>query len=403
MQVQEPETEPETATGRGKKALVVVVLARMPATKALPQELASRCILRPMSRFLLSVLVLFTTLAAFGQAAPVVTEIQPSQGPAAGGTLVVIRGDNLSTPVQCILPCPPRVTFGDVTVDAAEESDERLVVTTPAHEAGTVDVTVSIPGREPVVVKNGFTFIAGHEAGYEQVLLPIYLKSAAPGANGSLWRTDFYIRNNGTTAVQLAPWDCPPNMACPPVFPLTHTLEPQRTLHNPENFALYAGSNPSRLLYVSAPANVSMSLRVADISRSVQNAGTDVPVIRPSELLRGTSQLFNVPLTDQNFRVLLRIYEVAYSRSGFVVRFHPQEGGLPPHEVTLTAATPQSGPFRSEAAYVEFDVSALLHLRRAWPDTLRIEIEPATPGSRYWAFASITNNQTQFVTLVTPQ
>lgn len=356
-----------------------------------------------MSRFLFTVLVLFTTLAAFGQATPVVTEIQPSQGPAAGGTLVVIRGDNLSTQVHCILPCPPQVTFGNVTVDAAEESDERLVVTAPAHEPGTVDVTVSIPGRQSVVVKNGFTFIGGADAGYEQVLLPIYLKNPAPGANGTLWRTDFYIRNDGNTPVQLAPWDCPPNSGCPAVFPLTFTLQPQVTLHNPENFALYGGSNPSRLLYVSAPANVSMSLRVADVSRSAQNAGTDVPVIRPSELLRSRSQLFNVPLTDQNFRVLLRIYEVAYNRSTFTVRFHPQEGGLPPHEVELTATSPQTGPFRSEAAYVEFDVSALLHLRRAWPDTLRIEIEPATPGSRYWGFASITNNQTQLVTLVTPQ
>ncbi len=356
-----------------------------------------------MSRFLFTVATLFTTLAAAAQA-PVVTEIQPSQGPASGGTTVVIRGDNLSTQVQCILPCPPRVVFGDVAVDAKEESDERLVVTTPAHEPGTVDVRIVIAGRPETVVRNGFTFLAGAEAGYEQILLPLYLREPVPGANGTLWRTDFRIRNDGNEPVRLAPWDCPPNMACPPVIPLTFTLEPQRTLHNPANFAIYPGSNPSRLLYVSAPATVSMNLRVADVSRGSLNAGTELPIVRPGEMRRGITQLFNVPLTDQNFRVLLRIYEVAYSTSTFVVRFYGEgESELPPHTVTLTATSPQTGPFRSEAAYVQFDVSSLLHLRRTWPDALRIEIQPATPGSRYWAFASITNNQTQLVTLVTPQ
>jgi hypothetical protein len=358
-----------------------------------------------MSQLLFSVLALFTTLAAFAQTpAPIVTDIQPNQGAASGGTLVVIRGDNLSTQIRCILPCPPQVTFGDVTVDAVEESDERLVVTTPAHDPGTVDVTVRIPGRPPVVKNDAFTFLGGPDSNYEQVLLPIYVKNPLPGANGSRWKTDFRIRNNGSEAVQLAPWDCPPNMACPPVFPFTFMLAPQKTLVNPENFALYGGSNPSRLLYVSAPANVSMSLRVADVSRNGSNAGTDVPVIRRSELLRGTSQLFGVPLTDQNFRVLLRIYEVANGRATFNVRFYAEpDSELPPYGTTLTATSPQTGPFRSEAAYVEFDVSALLHLRRTWPDVLRIEIEPVTPGSRYWAVASITNNETQLVTLVTPQ
>jgi hypothetical protein len=34
---------------------------------------------------------------------------------------------------------------------------------------------------------------------------------------------------------------------------------------------------------------------------------------------------------------------------------------------------------------------------------LRIEIEPLAGTTRYWAFVSITNNETQHVTLVTPE
>lgn len=356
-----------------------------------------------MRRVLLLVLTLFMFPAAFAQA-PVVTEIQPAEGPAAGGTRVVIRGDNLGTQVNCLLPCPPQVIFGGVAVDAVEESDERLVATTPAHEPGTFDVEIAIPGKEVVKVRGGFTFLGGQEAGYEQVLLPIYFKGTVAGANGTQWKTDFFIRNNGPEAVRLAPWDCP-GVVCPAVFPLTFSLEPGKTLHNPAGFAGTPGTNPGRLLYVSAPADVSMGLRVADVSHSDENAGTDLPVIRSSELLRETTHLFNVPFTDQDFRVLLRVYDAAYSESRFLVRILPNDDSvdIPPYEVTLNAFTPQSGEFRSEAAYAQLDVSALVHLRRAWPDVVRIEIEPLTPGSRYWAVASITSNETQLVTLVTPQ
>jgi hypothetical protein len=344
------------------------------------------------------------TFPAYAQA-PDVTEIQPSQGPAEGGTRVIIRGDNLSVPVQCVLPCPPIVEFGGIEVEAVAETDERLVVTTPAHEAGTVDVTIFIPGRETVTIDDGFTFLAGADAGYEQILLPIYIRQTVPGANGTQWKTDFRIRNDGRDTVQLAPWDCADNLACPPVFPLTYFLQPRTTLRNPRDFGKISGTNPSRLLYVSAPADVSMSLRVADVSSNAMNAGTEIPVVRSSEMRRGTINLLNVPLTDQNFRVLLRIYEVAYDRSEFTVTFHPDvdNSDLPPYSVNLVASSPWHGPFRAEAAYVQFDVSELVHLRRAWPELVRIEIEPRTAGSRYWAFASITNNETQLVTLATPQ
>ena len=33
---------------------------------------------------------------------------------------------------------------------------------------------------------------------------------------------------------------------------------------------------------------------------------------------------------------------------------------------------------------------------------LRIEVTPVTPGLRFWTFVSVTNNETQHVTLITP-
>src|SRR5215212_1739166 len=355
-----------------------------------------------MSRILFSLLILFTTLAAAAQPVPVVTDIQPSQGPSGGGTEVVIRRDNLSTPVQCLLPCPPRVVFGGTAVDALAESDKRLVVTTPAHAPGKVDVEIDIPGRPILLVKDAFTFRSDADDDQEQVLLPIYIKDTVPGANGTQWRTDFRIRNDGTATERLAPWDCPVNQACPPVFPLTFPIQPRQTLHNPVDFARTPGTNPSRLLYITAPNQVSMNLRVADASHSTLNGGTDLPVIRPGEMLEETAQLFNVPMTDPNFRMLLRVYEVAYSKASFIVRLYPEDTSneAAVHTELLIATTPQTGVFRSEAAYAQLDLGDLLKLRSVWPANVRIEIEPVTPGSRYWAFVSITSNQTQLVTLV---
>lgn len=358
-----------------------------------------------MSRFILTFILLVTPLLAAAQSNPVVTSITPPSGPDSGGTTVSINGNNLQTRVVCILPCPTRVLFGDVGVDAVEETSTRIVVVTPAHEPGTVDVTIQIPGEEKVVVQNGFTFTAGPDAAYDQVLLPIYVEGVVPGANGTQWAADFWLRNDGSQPVTLAPWECAPGLVCPPVFPLTFTLGGGLTLHNPALLAANGRSNPSQLLYISDDANVSMSLRVADISRNALNGGTDLPVIREGDLLRNAAQLFNVPLDAQKFRVLLRIYELAYTNSEFVVRIYPQDddSGVSVHNVHLTAFTPQTGAFRNEAAYAQLDVTDLLKLRKAWPAAARIEVQPMKAGSRFWAVVSLTNNQTELVTLVTPQ
>src|SRR5688572_32790469 len=35
-----------------------------------------------------------------------------------------------------------------------------------------------------------------------------------------------WMRNNGTSIATLAPWPCPPDLVCLPVFPLTFALQP---------------------------------------------------------------------------------------------------------------------------------------------------------------------------------
>ena len=108
------------------------------------------------------------------------------------------------------------------------------------------------------------------------------------------------------------------------------------------------------------------------------------------------------------YRINLRIYDIGRSDSRFRVRIYEQTTGTTTpallREVELITASDETGEFRTKAAYATYDdFLSLLDRSLVNPESLRIEVEPLTAGTRYWAFVSITNNSTQRVTLVTPQ
>jgi IPT/TIG domain len=357
-----------------------------------------------MRRVFISILLVAVSATAIAQTEPRVTNVSRSLGPTSGGTLVTLFGSNLLPTVACLLPCPTTVTFGKVPASLKGETRSFLNVVTPPHAPGTVDVTISIAGEPPIVLANAFTYSTEEEAQFEQVLLPLYFDGVLHGAHGSEWTTSLWIRNSGSDAVQLAPWTCPDGQLCAESFPLLYTLPPSRSLQRLAPLDVSDG-NPSRLLYVSqaGSGDVSFSLRFADRSRGLANAGIDLPVIREREALYTAAQLFSVPM-GHTYRALLRLYEIGGVSSRFRITIYPQSELEVPsiHSEELTAMV-QDGPFPAKAGYAQFDITGLLRLDQAWPETVRIEITPLTAGSRYWSFVSLTNNDTQFVTLVTPQ
>jgi hypothetical protein len=355
-----------------------------------------------------TLLLLLIASFAFGQSAdPVITGISPTFGPTSGGTEVTITGDHLAPTIVCILPCPTKVRFDNTEVVPKSESPTKLVVVAPAHAQGVVDVTVIVPGGGSAVKREGFAYGDSPATAYETLLLPIYLDGRVSGANGSQWQTDFWIRNGGSSTATLAPWECPINQSCPAVFPLTRALAPGESIHNLPAFFRAPTANPARLLYVSRGEadNVAAQLRFADVSRATLNAGTEMPVVREGDLLTGSASLLNVPF-DSRFRVMLRIDDVALTESRFRVAVYTQEtgtGNTPLHTLDLIATTSETGDFRLTPAYAQFSLDELAQLPKPLPSTLRLEITPLTAGSRFWSFVSVTNNETQLVTLVTPQ
>jgi hypothetical protein len=341
---------------------------------------------------------------------PVIAAVTPSSGPVSGGWTVIITGSALDVPqgFACILPCPTKVAFGESEVIPSQVSNTRLVATLPPHTPGPVTIMVKTGDGRTAIAPTTFTYLDGPEEGYEKLLLPIHTESRVAGSNGSLWETDLWLRNDSKEAITLAPWVCPPNATCPAIFPLTYTLEGGSALHNLPALSRVASANPARMLYVSREraASLSAGLRIADVSRSGENAGTEVPVVRERDLRTAVLQLHNILLSGR-FRVLLRIYDTALTEARFRVRFYAEAAGQAPQpllDVTLTAKSDETGAFRVTPAYAQYsELSNLLLLPSIAPAALRAEIEPLTSGSTFWAFASITNNDTQHVTLVTPQ
>ena len=67
--------------------------------------------------------------------APTLTGIDPTEGPETGGTLALLTGNNLAGTTG--------VDFGGSAATIITATDTALLVTTPAHPAGTVDVTAT--------------------------------------------------------------------------------------------------------------------------------------------------------------------------------------------------------------------------------------------------------------------
>jgi hypothetical protein len=83
---------------------------------------------------------------------PTLTSIVPSSGPDAGGIAVTVNGTNFVAGTT--------VLFGGVPGAVASFNQNQIVVVTPPHAAGFVDVTVQNPDFQTATLANVFHFVA---------------------------------------------------------------------------------------------------------------------------------------------------------------------------------------------------------------------------------------------------
>lgn len=143
---------------------------------------------------------------------------------------------------------------------------------------------------------------------------------------------------------------------------------------------------------------LSFGLRVRDVSRQAEGFGSEIPVVRERNLITDRPiELLDVPL-DPRYRVKVRIYAL--------------DPILVDNRVTITVRDPETRAVRSEQRLIlTRDCQACPNL----PSYAELDLPPGTRNERVlisidgpagapsWAFATVTNNDTQQVTIVSPQ
>ena len=222
------------------------------------------------------------------------------------------------------------------------------------------------------------------------VLIPIY-SSASNGALGSRWQTHLTIRNDTPGAVLFTPLRCESPCAGP------DSLAPQST--RMEDAIRPGLSFEGRLIRFSTPtpAQIAFELRVNDMSRNAQSAGTEIPVVRENDL-RTRVLLLNIP-TDERFRQSLRIYDLANGMK-IRLRIFAVDANEPLVDARLDLLQPPEATTTPAQIAVHGLTDQYPILRTV--DALRVEIDASDSTQRLWAFVSITNNSSQEFTTISP-
>ncbi len=331
-----------------------------------------------------------------------VTSISLREGPVTGGTVLEIRGTGFERDHFSPVIPGTRVFFGETPALSVGFSDStRLEVVTPPRLPGAVTVTLKNVDESTVQVPNGFTFVGDADTAFDAFLFPIFTPPTN-GAFGSRFVTTARIWNGGEGRLELYGADA----GCQPPAPVGGDDEPFTRHPNQEDLELstLCSTWPARLVYVpkTQSKNLESNLRVADVSRQAENHGVEIPVVPVDHFTNDRVALVGVP-SDPRFRLTLRIY--AYGEGDRRLRIWFDRSSVRTIELT-------PGRNRYEPAYATFTAFPKREELRDDPSAFRVIVEtardssggrPAADAPRIWAFVSVTNNDTQVITTVTPQ
>lgn len=245
----------------------------------------------------------------------------------------------------------------------------------------------------PAILLLCATIALGQTPEEERLLLPVYAE-LTHGAHGSLWISEFWVYNGSNERLYVRPvevfhWEGQaPNTAInPPMRP------------SPE------GSHPGHFIIVKRHQlpYVAFNLRVWDMSRKEQTWGTELLVVPEREFRSDRIVLLNLPAGNR-FRRTLRIYQglPPYGGGGDVrIRAVGMETNEVVWEQQVRLVAEHEGTIATiyRPAYAEIPVNS--QFRGSEP--IRIEVEPLGSWMKIWAFVSVTNNETQHFTTITPQ
>jgi hypothetical protein len=161
---------------------------------------------------------------------------------------------------------------------------------------------------------------------------------------------------------------------------------------------------------------VHTSLRVSDRSREGERAGAQIPVVWERDLYADAFVLLDVK-TEPRYRSAIRLYDAFQYPSDFVLRFYDMEelrkGTREMLFETIVRAerdTTATGRFPLRPAFLMIGDIVARWPQLASSESVAIEvvgtslpISPPQYDRRFYALASITNNVTNEVTIVSPR
>jgi hypothetical protein len=223
------------------------------------------------------------------------------------------------------------------------------------------------------------------QQGYVRILVPVAFSGEIPGAFGSRWKVELQGRTFYPNPVEVTrtPLTGAPKVSGPFTFD-----------------DLPAASGPI-FLYVREGDMVSLNLRVRDLSREAQNWGTEIPLVTPEQTFTSAPiQLSGITL-DPRTRQTLRVYDYdGLNAATFNVRLIPRESPQTVVERAYAMTEKRTETFPDRPGYAEINLADLAP--SGYSGLADVVITHPYGGPRLWAFVSITNNDTQFITTVTP-
>ena len=248
---------------------------------------------------------------------------------------------------------------------------------------------LTIAALLPLLLATSLGFAQGVD---DRLIIPTIAIEPEPGAFGSLWVTEISLRYEGWR--DRLRFFFP---LCPVILCTYLSVEPNRTFSGRE---LALGNSPHGRVLRTDPGDFGqthISVRARDLSRALDTWGTEIPVVRESEATTSPITLLNLPTSDR-FRTTIRIYDFAdhlpFTPVELTVTVFPLEEEVPLRQFTIqTAELPSQ--------LVGFAVVTDLGLPPNPPERLRIVIE-SNGKTGFWAFATVTNNDTQHITVVSP-
>jgi hypothetical protein len=230
-----------------------------------------------------------------------------------------------------------------------------------------------------------------------QVLVPFAFSpdETVAGAHGTVWIGEVWAANDSTVGIWTPLCEFDP---CPSRLP----AKSQRKIG-------FSGNFPSRgelidggaLLYVPLEVadRVSFSNRVLEVTRRAQPTGFAVPVVRETEYFETPVVLPGIPAGD-GVRSSLRIYDPSGHGGGrFLVELIALRSTIA-FSVTLADGTFNGFSAAAPGFAAVHDLESLVP--GGVPDEVfHVKVTPLSGSDKYWTFASVTDNETQHVLIIT--